>query len=119
MNDPAHGDRVMPMPRPLYTAPASQSSAHLQVQREFGHDELIEAHAFGFRFAGQGGVERLGHAHVELAASSNVASAFAAATARWPAVKSQFIMECISLGCSFRPPCSTQPLDGCRRWLGQ
>jgi hypothetical protein len=45
-----------------------QDSAHLQVQSEFGHDELIEAHAFGFRFAGQGGVERLGHAHIELAA---------------------------------------------------
>ena len=35
---------------------------------EFGYDELIEAHAFGFRFAGQGGVERFGQAHVELAA---------------------------------------------------
>ena len=29
-----------------------EHSAHLQVQREFGYDELIEAHAFGFRFAG-------------------------------------------------------------------
>jgi hypothetical protein len=41
----------------------------LQVQREFGHDKPIEAHAFGLRFAGQGGVERFGHAHVELAAA--------------------------------------------------
>ena len=43
-------------------------SAHLQVHCEFGDDELIEACAFGLRFAGQGGVERLGNAHVELAA---------------------------------------------------
>ena len=43
-------------------------STRLQMQREFGQDELVQAHAFGFRFAGQGGVERLGHAHVELAA---------------------------------------------------
>jgi hypothetical protein len=43
-------------------------STRLQMQREFGQDELVQAHAFGFRFAGQGGVQRFGHAHVKLAA---------------------------------------------------
>jgi hypothetical protein len=31
----------------------------LQVQHEFGDDQLIEAYAFGFRFACQGGMERV------------------------------------------------------------
>ena len=43
-------------------------STHLQVQRQLGYDELIEAHALGFRFAGEGGMKGLGQAHVEFSA---------------------------------------------------
>src|SRR5438105_3484211 len=42
--------------------------APLQVQRQLGDDQLIEADTLGLGFAGQGGVERLGYAHIELAA---------------------------------------------------
>ena len=46
----------------------SLQSSHLQVQCELGHHKLIQAYAFRFRFPGQRGVQRLGDAHVELAA---------------------------------------------------
>jgi hypothetical protein len=37
-------------------------------QGRVGHDKLIEAHAFAFHFARRGRMERLGHAHIQLAA---------------------------------------------------
>jgi hypothetical protein len=38
------------------------------MEGQFGHHELVEAHVFGFGFAGQGGVKRLGDADIELTA---------------------------------------------------
>ena len=37
--------------------PVGDASSHLKVQRKFRHDKLIEAHAFRFCFARQGGVQ--------------------------------------------------------------
>jgi hypothetical protein len=38
------------------------------MQGQFGHHELVEAHPFGFRFAGQGGVKGFGDADIKLTA---------------------------------------------------
>src|SRR5437762_12136868 len=55
-------------PRRARSLTSISQSARLQTEGQLGHHELVEAHAFGFRFAGQGGVKRLGDPDIELTA---------------------------------------------------
>jgi len=42
--------------------------SRVKMPSEFGNDELVQAHPFGFGLAGERGMQRLRDAHVKLAA---------------------------------------------------